>query len=91
MQVDTAALQSERSQSVDLEMTVEMADIDPVYFEKTYYVSPRDGGQASIKSARPTHADNGKPPVSALPRQIKSGTTPKCSQANHFPVRPKPV
>jgi hypothetical protein len=34
------------------------------------------GHAASIKSARPTQAESGKPPVSALPRQIKSGTTP---------------
>ena len=31
------------------------------------------------------------PPVSALPMHIMSGSTPACSQANSFPVRPKPV
>ena len=53
--------------------------------------SPVDAGQASITSRRPTHADNGKPPVSALPRQIRSGTTPAWSQAKSAPVRLKPV
>src|ERR1043166_1146953 len=54
--------------------------------------SPSDAGQAaSIRSARPTQADSGKPPVSALPKQIRSGTVAVCSQANHFPVRPNPV
>jgi arginyl-tRNA synthetase len=49
------------------------------------------GHAASIKSARPTHAESGKPPVNALPRQIISGTTAEHSHVNHSPVRPKPV
>ncbi len=49
------------------------------------------GHAASISSARPTQAESGNPPVNALPRQITSGTVPECSQANHLPVRPKPV
>ena len=50
----------------------------------------RDCGHRYV-DPRPTQAESGKPPVRALPRQIKSGTTPVCSTANHFPVRPKPV
>src|SRR6478736_10379449 len=57
-----------------------------------WIASPCDGGHAaSITSARPTQAESGKPPVNALPRQVRSGITPLCSQANHFPVRPNPV
>ena len=57
-----------------------------------WIASPADCGQArSITDALPTQADNGKPPVSALPRQRMSGVTLKCSLANQRPVRPKPV
>ncbi len=31
------------------------------------------------------------PPLMALPNVITSGVAPKCSLANHLPVRPKPV
>ena len=34
------ALRPERSRSIDVEDFVELGDIDPVYFEKTYYVVP---------------------------------------------------
>ena len=44
-----------------------------------------------MMSARPTQAESGKPPVSALPRQMMSGTTSECSQAKSAPVRLKPV
>jgi hypothetical protein len=51
-----------------------------------WMASPVEGGQAlSMQSARPTQAESGKPPVSAFPRHIMSGTTPTCSQANHLP------
>ena len=31
------------------------------------------------------------PPVNALPMHMMSGSTPACSQAKSFPVRPNPV
>lgn len=33
-----------RSRTIDLEEFVDLADIDPVFFEKTYYVAPARGG-----------------------------------------------
>jgi hypothetical protein len=48
------------------------------------------GGQ-SITSARAMMAPNGIPLAIPLARQMMSGTTPQCSTANIFPVRPMPV
>ena len=36
------AVRPQRSRTIDVEDFVELADIDPVYFEKTYYVVPAD-------------------------------------------------
>ena len=37
------ALRPEQTQTIDIEEFVDLADIDPVYFEKTYFVSPKRG------------------------------------------------
>jgi DNA end-binding protein Ku len=34
-----------RSETIDIEDFVELDDIDPVYFEKSYYLGPRSGGE----------------------------------------------
>jgi DNA end-binding protein Ku len=34
-----------RSRSIEIEDFVALSDIDPVYFEKSYYLSPRTGGE----------------------------------------------
>jgi DNA end-binding protein Ku len=34
-----------RSETIDIEDFVELGDIDPVYFEKTYYLGPRSGAE----------------------------------------------
>src|SRR3954470_4134768 len=44
-----------------------------------------------MSSARPVTAASGSPPAMPLARVIRSGTTPSSSQANHEPVRQKPV
>ncbi|MDQ6859507.1 MAG: hypothetical protein M3Z65_10970, partial [Chloroflexota bacterium] len=38
------AVAPERSRTIDLEEFVDLADIDPVFFEKTYHVAPARGG-----------------------------------------------
>lgn len=60
VEVDAKALASDRTQSVDLEMSVDVADIDPIYFEKTYYVAPRDGGQAGYDLLTQVLRDDGR-------------------------------
>jgi hypothetical protein len=55
-------------------------------------VPPRPPGcTPSISSARPVTAESGRPPAIALAVAMRSGTTCSCSQANQWPVRPKPV
>jgi len=39
------SVQSERSRSIDIEDFVELNDIDPVYFEKSYIVAPQRGAE----------------------------------------------
>ena len=51
---------------------------------------PRDPGPgASIISARPVTAAMGMPPPKDFAIVIRSGSMPKCSEANHLPVRAK--
>jgi DNA end-binding protein Ku len=38
-------LEPERSRSIDIEAFVDLADIDPIYFEKSYYVAPARGAE----------------------------------------------
>src|SRR6266404_5218327 len=45
---------------------------------------------ASMISARPVTAAMGMPPPRDFAMVIKSGSMPKCSEANHLPVRAKP-
>jgi DNA end-binding protein Ku len=39
------ALEPERSRSIDIEAFVDLAEIDPIYFEKSYYVAPTRGAE----------------------------------------------
>ena len=48
------------------------------------------GGMLSMISALPTIPDMGRPPPILLPTQVRSGSIPKCSIANIFPVLPMP-
>jgi DNA end-binding protein Ku len=40
---DLRALRPEQTQTIEIEEFVELARIDPVYFEKSYYVAPKRG------------------------------------------------
>ena len=37
----------QRSRTIDIEEFVDLADVDPVYFDKSYYLAPRAGEQAA--------------------------------------------
>src|ERR1043166_5790500 len=47
---DLEAVALQRSQSVDIIRFVELADVDPVYFDRTYYLAP-----AGAAAARPPY------------------------------------
>ncbi len=40
---EVRALEPERTQAIEIEGFVDLAEIDPVYFEKSYYVAPQRG------------------------------------------------
>jgi DNA end-binding protein Ku len=42
---DIRSAQPERSRTIDIEDFVDLADIDPVYFEKSYVVAPQPGAE----------------------------------------------
>jgi DNA end-binding protein Ku len=39
------ALEPERSRSIDIEEFVDLAEVDPVFFDRSYYVGPRRGAE----------------------------------------------
>ena len=42
---EIAALSPERTRTIDIAEFVDLSEIDPVYFEKSYYVAPATGGE----------------------------------------------
>jgi DNA end-binding protein Ku len=42
---DIRSAQPERSRTIDIEDFVDLADIDPVYFEKSYVIAPQQGAE----------------------------------------------
>jgi len=42
---DFAAAQAEGGHAFDIEQFVPIAEIDPIYFERTYYLAPQDGAE----------------------------------------------
>jgi DNA end-binding protein Ku len=42
---DIEAVRPERSRTIEIEDFVSLADIDPVYFEKSYYLAPQHGAE----------------------------------------------
>ena len=45
------SVQPERSRTIDIEDFVELNDIDPVYFEKSYIVAPQRGAEKPVRAA----------------------------------------
>lgn len=46
-ELDELSIESMRT--IDIDTFVELADIDPIYYEKTYYVAPREGGEKAYR------------------------------------------
>jgi DNA end-binding protein Ku len=57
---DVKAASGERGRIVDVEHFVEAQDIDPVYFNKAYYLGPRDGGEDAYRLLRDALEKAGK-------------------------------
>lgn len=42
---ELSSLDPEATRTIDIEEFVDLAEIDPIYFDKTYYVAPQEGGE----------------------------------------------
>lgn len=57
---EVKAAAGERTKTIPIEEFVPADDIDPVYFSKTYYVGPREGGEAAYKALQTALEDTGR-------------------------------
>lgn len=46
-ELDELSIESMRT--IDIDTFVDLGDIDPIYYEKTYYVAPREGGEKAYQ------------------------------------------
>lgn len=61
--IDDADLESipvETTKTVDILDFVDLAEIDPIYFEKSYYLAPNDGGQKAYELLKRAMVETGK-------------------------------
>lgn len=60
-QEDLASLQKEQTdKAVEIIDFVQLEEIDPIYFEKTYYLSPNEGGAKAYSLLREALSETGK-------------------------------
>lgn len=57
---DLEALKPETSRAIDIVDFVNLEEIDPIYFDKTYYLSPQDTGGKAYHLLRQAMNDTGK-------------------------------
>lgn len=57
---EVKAAAGERTKTIPIEEFVPAADMDPVYFAKTYYVGPREGGEAAYKALQTALEETGR-------------------------------
>ena len=54
------ALEPKRSQSIEISSFADYKDIDPIYFDRPYYILPRKGGTKSYQMLRQAMYETGK-------------------------------
>lgn len=59
-QEELEELDPERTHTVDIEDFVELDEIDPIYFESTYYLAPGQGGNKAYSLLHKAFKDSGK-------------------------------
>lgn len=57
---EVKAAAGERTKTIPIEEFVPAADMDPVYFAKTYYVGPREGGETAYKALQTALEETGR-------------------------------
>jgi len=63
---DFAAANVEATHTIDIERVVELADVDPMYFERPYYVAPDKQGKKAYALLRDTLAESGKAAIAKV-------------------------
>lgn len=54
------SVKPEKGDTIEIEDFVELSAVDPIYFDKTYYLLPGDGGAKAYKLLRDAMADTGR-------------------------------
>jgi len=57
---DLESIPAAQAKSVDIIDFVDLAEIDPIYFEKTYFLEPAEGGEKAYTLLRETMEESGK-------------------------------
>src|SRR5579875_174741 len=57
---DLSSIQKSRSQTIDIVDFVQLEEIDPVYFDKTYYLAPETSGKKAYSLLRQAMVQTGK-------------------------------
>lgn len=63
---DLAQLAPVQSRTLQITDFVELAEIDPLYFDQGYYLAPRDGAEHAYELLRRTMADSGRVAVATF-------------------------
>ena len=76
---DFASLQQGRSQTIDIVDFVELAEIDPVYFDKTYYLAPEASGRKAYALLRRAMQESGR--IAIAKTVLRNAETLACVRA----------
>ena len=63
---ELAALQPEKSRTIEIEDFVELADIDPIYYDHAYYLTPGPGGAKPYRLLLDAMRESGKVAVARV-------------------------
>ncbi|MCL6453798.1 MAG: Ku protein [Alicyclobacillus sp.] len=70
------ALSRSRAQTIDIESFVELSEIDPIYFDKTYYLAPETSGKKAYQLLQAAMTESGK--IAVARTVIRSRETLAC-------------
>lgn len=68
---DLAALETPLSRSIDILDFIDLSDIDPIYYQKSYYLSPEEAAHKAYKLLCQAMSDTGKVAIAKLTMRSK--------------------
>lgn len=68
---DLATLEAPMSRSIDILDFINLSDIDPIYYQKSYYLSPEETAQKAYKLLCQAMSDTGKVAIAKLTMRSK--------------------